>query len=176
VTLGVGALLAAACAGPTPPAAPGTERRARLEAALLDLPGATDPAEARVLARAALAATAELAARYRPLRPPQLGNLAFHVGLRERALCCHWVEDLLHALAGIELRRYRLHWAVAHHGNRLREHSAVLAVPIGGTPDRGLVLDAWRYSGRLYWVRADADRYPWRLHPPDERWRELRCS
>lgn len=170
------AALCLACAGPPPSPQPEAARLAALEAALLGLPGAGPTREARALARAALAATDRLARRYRPLRPPQLGNLAFHAGLRERALCCHWVEDLLRALGDVELRRYRLHWVVAHHGDRLREHSAVLAVPVGGRPERGLVLDAWRDSGRLHWVRADADRYPWRLHPADARRDDLRCG
>jgi hypothetical protein len=174
--LAIAAALALACATPGPPTAPVDARLAELTSALLELPGAADPAEARRLARAVLAATAELADRYRPLRPPQVGNLAFHVGLRERALCCHWVEDLLRALAGVELHRYELHWVVAHHGDRLREHSAVLALPVGRSPGQGLVLDAWRDSGRLFWVRADADHYPWRLHPADARRDELRCS
>lgn len=174
-TLALGALLALACASGVPGAAPDA-RRDELAAALLALPGAGDPVEARRLARAVLAATARLSERYRPLRPPQVGNLAFHVGLRERALCCHWVEDLLRALEPVELRDYELHWVVAHLGDRLREHSAVLALPKGRPPGEGLVLDAWRHSGRLYWVRADADDYPWHLHPSDARRDELRCG
>jgi hypothetical protein len=164
-----------ACATPLPPPLE-AGRQAQLEDALRGLPGVSDPAEARTLAQAAFAATASLASRYRPLRPPHVGNLAFHLGLRERALCCHWVEDLLRALDGVELRDYELHWVVAHHGSRLREHSAVLALPVGGSPSQGLVLDAWRDSGRLHWVRADADRYPWRLHPADARRDRLRCG
>jgi hypothetical protein len=151
-------------------------RERALAEALRDLPGDPDPGEARLLAATALATTAELFSEYRPLRPPLLGNFAFHLGLRERALCCHWVEDLLRSLAALGIRSYELHWVVAFHGNRWREHSAVLARPLGAPPGQGLILDPWRHSGRLYWVRAQDDRYPWRLHPSDAMRLRLRCG
>lgn len=176
VQVGLVAAWVACASSSDPPPTSATPRASALEAALLALPGASDPAEARSLAQEALVATAELSRRYRPLRPPHLGNLAFHVGLRERALCCHWVEDLLRALEGVELRHYELHWVVAHHGSRLREHSAVLVLPIGGAPAEGLILDAWRHSGRLYWARVDSDSYPWHVHPSDPQRSQLRCS
>jgi hypothetical protein len=147
----------------------------RLEADLIGLAGSVDPEEAALLAGRALDVTANLRARYQPLTPPHLGNLAFHLGLRERALCCHWVEDLLHALGALELRTFELHWGVAHFGSKLREHSAVVAVPLGTSFEQGLVLDAWRRSGRLYWTRADRDRYAWRPHPADAVRQRVAC-
>ena len=141
----------------------------------MGLSTAVEPAEARALAQRVLAATDALAERYRPIDPPQLGNLAFHLGLRERALCCHWTSDLFRALDGLALRSLELHWGVAHHGNPLREHSSVIAVPAGGALREGLVLDAWRRAGRLHWVRVAEDRYPWRLHPSDAERPQLGC-
>jgi hypothetical protein len=168
------AVLACATPGNSP-----TERAVEsvsLKAALVALPGSVDPVEAGRLARAAIDAVAELRHRYRPLRPPQLGNLAFHLGLRERALCFHWVEDLLHALRAVDAESFELHWGVAHFGSQLREHSALVVVPQGGSFDRGLVLDAWRHSGRLHWSRLDRDVYPWRLHPSDGVREQLACG
>ena len=111
-----------------------------------------------------------------PLRPPQLGNLAFHLGLRERALCCHWAEDLLRELSALELESVDLRWGVAHWGSQMREHSAVVAVPRGARFEQGLVLDAWRHSGELYFARVDRDRYPWRPHPSDDLRHQLACG
>jgi len=165
------------CAGvePRPPeAAPAAVQQ--LESTLVALPGEVDPTDAARLAHASYAETALLVSRYQPLRPPHLGNLFFHLGLRERALCCHWVEDLLRALSALELSSFELHWGVAHHGSQLREHSAVIAVAKDHPIEDGLVLDAWRHSGRLYYVRADRDRYPWRLHPADAQRDRLACS
>lgn len=167
-------VLALGCAhDPAPP----SDANARpLEAALVGLPGAPDPGDATRLAVAATRTLAELQPRYRPVRPPHLGNLAFHLGLRDRALCCHWVEDLLRALLAVEQDAFELHWGVAHFGSRLREHSAVVAVPRGGAFEEGLVLDAWRDSGRLHFVRVDRDRYPWRPHPSDAERHRLACG
>jgi hypothetical protein len=155
---------------------PEDARGADLEAAIAGLSPAVEPAEARALATRALAATDSLALRYRPIAPALLGNLAFHLGLRERGLCCHWAEDLFHELDGLPLKSLQLHWGVAHHGSRMREHNSVIAVPAGGALRDGLVLDAWRHAGRLYWVRVSEDRYPWQLHPDDAERHRLECS
>ena len=169
----VGLALALGCATPHPRDDPGQVDA--LAAALTALPGATDAEEAAQIARVALETTAALASRYRPLRPPQLGNLAFHLGWRERALCCHWTRDLLHALHAPPLGAFELHWGVAHYGT-IREHSAVVVVPNGGRFDQGLILDAWRNAGALHWSRVDTDRYPWRLHPEDDRRLRIVCT
>jgi hypothetical protein len=170
-------VVALACASAAPKApAPDAARLADLAAALTGLSASVEPSEARSLAQRTLAATAALVARYHPIDPPQMGNLAFHLGLRERALCCHWVEDLFRALDPLPLASLELHWGVAHHGSALREHSSVIAVPAGGALHDGLVLDAWRHSGRLYWVRVAKDRYPWRLHPSDADRQRLACD
>ena len=170
-------VLLLACAlgcGQASPSAPAPEQR--LAAALVGLSAQVDPSEAASLAEVAFGTTAALRERYRPLAPPQLGNLAFHLGLRERALCCHWTEDLLGALSALRLRSLELRWGVAHRGSALREHSAVVAVPRGASFAQGLVLDAWRDSGRLYWTRADRDRYTWQPHPGDRAETRVVCA
>jgi hypothetical protein len=166
-----------ACVSVPPPSPDQDVARTRdLEAAIAGLSASVEPAEARSLAQRAITATTALFTRYRPIDPPQLGNLAFHLGLRERALCCHWAKDLFRALDTLPLRSLELHWGVAHQGSTLREHSSVIAVPAGGSLRDGLVLDAWRHSGRLYWVRVAEDRYPWRLHPADAERHRLECG
>jgi hypothetical protein len=177
-TLAFAALIPAfACTSVAPPTdAQDAASRADLAAAIAGLSAEVEPAEARSLAQHAIAATHALFARYRPIDPPQLGNLAFHLGLRERALCCHWASDLFRALDALPLRSLELHWGVAHQGSTLHEHSSVIAVPAGGALQDGLVLDAWRHSGRLYWVRVAEDRYPWRLHPSDADRDRLECG
>lgn len=156
--------------------APEATTQERLETALLALPGGVDPTDASRLSRAAVAETGRLRARYRPLAPPQLGNLAFHLGLRERALCCHWTEDLMAALAELPLRTLTLRWGVASHGSRFREHSAVVAVPVGSVFGDGLVLDAWRRSGVLQWARVDRDAWVWQPHPSEGARRRVVCA
>ncbi|MGH0032297.1 MAG: hypothetical protein ACQGVC_21095 [Myxococcota bacterium] len=167
--------LCTACVTPPPLRSSDADALGALEAALLALPGEITADDAARLAAGALDATADLHAHYRPLRPPHVGNMAYHMGLRERALCCHWARDLLHALSALDLESVQLHWGVAHYGSALREHSAVVAVPRGGSFEQGLVLDAWRHSGRLLHVRVDRDRYPWVPHPANDVRLRLAC-
>ena len=42
-----------------------------------------------------------------------------------------------------------------------REHSSVVLTAPGQPFDEGIVLDAWRHSGRLYWGAVKTDKYPW---------------
>ncbi|MEM7410477.1 MAG: hypothetical protein AAF430_09620 [Myxococcota bacterium] len=158
-----------------PPEVADPRGQGELAAALASLPG-VDRLEAATLAERAFVATAELRDAYRPLASPLLGNLAYHLGLRERALCCHWTRDLLHALTPLGVSGLSLHWAVAHHGNPLREHSSVVVVPTDGGLADGIVLDAWRDAGRLHWVEVADDRYPWQLHPRDVVRERLMCA
>ncbi len=164
-----------ACVTPPPPRSSDAEALRALEQALVALPGMPE-AQARRIAIAALDVTAELHTRYRPQRPPQFGNMAFHLGLRDRALCCHWAKDLLRELSALELEGVALHWGVAHRGRTFREHSAVVVVPEGARFEEGLVLDAWRNAGHLHFARVDRDRYPWKLHPADEVRHRISCS
>ncbi|HOC52079.1 MAG TPA: hypothetical protein PKI07_13410, partial [Verrucomicrobiota bacterium] len=42
-----------------------------------------------------------------------------------------------------------------------REHSSVVLTAPGQPFEQGIVLDAWRRSGRLYWSGVKEDKYPW---------------
>ena len=42
-----------------------------------------------------------------------------------------------------------------------QEHSSVVLTAPGQAFDQGIVLDAWRHSGRLYWGAVKADKSPW---------------
>jgi hypothetical protein len=43
----------------------------------------------------------------------------------------------------------------------MHEHNSVVVTAKGQPFQQGLVLDAWRHSGRLHWTPVIADRYPW---------------
>lgn len=118
------------------------------------------PAEARRLAVAAHAASAELATRYRPVGPPQLHNFLVNAGVKPRGLCHHWARDLGNGLAQLKLRTLVLRWGIARPGT-LREHNAVVVTARGQRFHEGVVLDAWRRSGRLFFGAVATDKYPW---------------
>jgi hypothetical protein len=64
-------------------------------------------------------------------------------------------------LRELDLKTFDLHWGVAHKGDLWLEHSGVIVTPRGRPFAEGLVLDAWRHSGRLRWATVAGDRYPW---------------
>jgi hypothetical protein len=80
--------------------------------------------------------------------------------MRKRGLCFQWADDLSAKLQSLQLRTLQLHRGVARLETR-REHSSVVLTPSGQPFDQGIVLDAWRHSGRLYWGGVKQDRYPW---------------
>jgi hypothetical protein len=90
------------------------------------------------------------------------------MGFKDRGLCYHWTEDLLKRLRSLNLKTYRLYWAVAHRGSELREHNSVVITARGQAFEDGIILDPWRRSGDLYWAKVRADHYPWIERPSSE--------
>ena len=117
--------------------------------------------EANRLARAAHATSAKLARRYAPVASPHFQNFLVNTGLKKRGLCHHWARDLGEQLATLKLRTLTLHWGISRAGT-LREHNAVVVTARGQPFERGIVLDAWRHSGRLFAAPVASDRYPWK--------------
>lgn len=150
-------LVFAGCTTPQQPADP-----VALTQRIRQLSPAVDPEEADVLATTACDYSWQLAQTYRVVRPARWHNLLVNCGLRSRGLCYHWADDLGTRLAELQLKSIELHYAAAHRGSYLREHNALVITGPGQTFEQGLVLDAWRNSGRLFWTPVAADSYPWR--------------
>lgn len=102
----------------------------------------------------------ELAKEYRVVRPAIFHNVLVNLGLRERGLCFQWADDLSAKLKSLELRTLKVRRGAARLETR-REHSSVVLTARGQAFDQGIVLDAWRHSGRLYWCGVKEDKYPW---------------
>lgn len=143
-------------------------RAAELASALLALGPGVDREEAERAAWVAIATSRRLAAAYRVTPPARWHNLLVQLGARERGLCYHWAGDLLQEIQALGLRTLEVHWGVAHRGSDLREHNSVVVTAAGRPFAEGLVLDPWRGSGRLVWIRVREDRYPWEPLPREE--------
>lgn len=122
--------------------------------------------EANRIAFVALATARGLAVEYRASRPAWLHNIKVNLGLRQRGLCYQWAEDLFEVLEQEQFRTLKLHRAVARL-NTSREHSGVVVTAIGQDFSEGMVLDAWRWSGRLAWARVRSEKYPWKPFSPE---------
>jgi hypothetical protein len=145
----------------------------RLEQDLAGLLGYRDD-ETRRLAQILLACSERLAREYRVQRPALWHNLLVNMGIRDRGLCCHWTQDLLLQIDAMDLRKYQAAWGVSRHGT-WREHSCVVITAGEQTFENGLVVDAWRNGGRLYWVPVADDSYAWQPHPGDGGTARIRC-
>jgi hypothetical protein len=146
----------AGCVAPHSAGSPAADLAARLEG----LRPTVAPAEAALAARTAYFYSAELAREYRVVRPAILHNVLVNLGLRKRGLCFQWADDLSAKLQSLQLHTLQLHRGVARLETR-REHSSVVLTAPGQPFDEGIVLDAWRHSGRLYWDPVKGDKYPW---------------
>lgn len=128
---------------------------------LAALDSKTDPAEAKRLAETGILYSLILADEYRLFGQPHIHNILINIGLKERGLCFEWAEDLLKQFKTLDLKTFNLHEAVAHKGKKFREHNTIVVTAKGKDFFEGIVLDPWRHSGDLYWVRVKEDKYPW---------------
>ena len=116
--------------------------------------------EAGRVAASACDSSRRLAREYRVIRPAWLHNFLVNVGIRSRGLCYQWAEDLQVQLQKQNLSTLQLHWGIARAGTP-REHNCVVVTARDQPFDQGIVLDAWRRSGRLVWAPVATDKYPW---------------
>lgn len=131
-----------------------------LATALIGLSPRVSRQEAAQLADRAYRASSELAADYRVVGPALFQNFLVNIGARKRGLCFQWTEDLTRRLQALRVKTLQLHWGEARAGT-WREHNCVVVTARGQRFDEGVVLDAWRYSGRLFWSPVRADHYAW---------------
>jgi hypothetical protein len=149
-------LLLAGCASPAP-----SHRRPELAVCLQSLNPTINEEEASSAAETAIVYSLELAREYRVVRPAIFHNVLVNIGLKKRGLCFQWADDLSAKLLALGLRTIEIRRATARLDTR-REHSSVVLTAVGQPFREGVVLDAWRHSGRLYWCGVNEDTYPWK--------------
>lgn len=121
------------------------------------------PEEAARAARIAYNYPLQLAQRYQITDPPLLHNIKVNRGKRPRGLCWHWAQDMESRLAQEQFQTLDLHRAIGNSEVALRiDHSTVIISAKGDKMNDGLVLDPWRYGGRLFWGNpVDDKKYDW---------------
>ena len=157
------ALFVAACTTTGP--VRGTDAEiAALAASIEGLSPDVDPAEAARAAHLSYAATHELAIAYQITDPALIHNAKVNAGQRPRGLCYHWAEDIQARLDSAGFETLETARAIANADNPiLIDHSTTVIVPKGAPMQAGVVIDPWRYAGRLFWSPVAQDtRYVWR--------------
>jgi hypothetical protein len=119
--------------------------------------------EAFRISRVSILKALEMRHRDKPVSPALLNNLLINIGIRRRGLCYQWAAEIFNALNSVDLKEYNLRWGTSYMGYPLREHNCVVITARGAPFANGIVLDGWRYGGRLFWSKVSDDKkFRWR--------------
>ena len=120
------------------------------------------PEEAQLVARCAYTTGRELKREWKVVWPPGLQNFLVNTGARKGGLCFQWATELLLRLDALKLKTLELHW-VESYETTASEHNVIVVTAIGQPIQRGILLDNWRYGGRLIWGPVTGDsQYKWK--------------
>lgn len=110
----------------------------------------------------------ELTEKFELVSPPQFHNFLVNVGVREKGLCYHFSDALYIHLKSQGYEAFDFHLVGANIGKYWSEHNALVVVPKACRSEKcilksGILIDAWRDSGKVYYAKLSEDRaYHWR--------------
>jgi len=136
-----------------------------LAAALMTLGPNINRQEAIDVAHDAYVYPLYLAKEWNLTWPPLMHNVLRNAKVRPKGLCTDWASAMIEIMRHKSLKSFDLYWGVSNKGNPWREHSTLLVTAKGYPFDSGIILDPWRNSGELYWIRHVEDpTYKWKYH------------
>jgi hypothetical protein len=140
-----------------------------LTSAIMALGPDIDKKEASFVAREAVLYPHYLANEYRLIATPNAHNVLVNTGQRKRGLCYHWAQDMTdHIVKGRTFKTLSLRRVVANQGRRF-EHNVLSVAAKGKGINDAYILDAWRDSANLYWVKTGDDPlYVWKKYTKRE--------
>lgn len=115
-----------------------------------------DKQESKELATLAVTYSKVLANRYNLVSPPSYHNFLVNSGEREKGLCYDFVDDLMVEIRSRHFKSFQFKWGRAN-ADALNEHNVIVVLSKGVPFGDGVVLDAWRHSGKLYFVKVKDD-------------------
>ncbi len=126
--------------------------------------------EAKVLSNEAITYSRKLSKHYGTTTTPLFHNFLVNIGIKDRGLCHHWSDDLYLYLRKFNFKTIKIKPVGAYIGSYWQEHNALVALPINSNDiKKGILLDPWRGSGKLYFSPIEKDpEYSWKI-------REDRC-
>src|SRR3954468_2245484 len=128
-----------------------------LTGALTGLSRDIDPREAELLSVTVHTMARDLAREYGVKGDPAFHNFLINTGRRQRGYCAHYVRDIGSHLREMNFKTLVLHWGAAY--AKTSDESNVLVITARNQPFReGILLDAWRHGGRLFWSPVEKDR------------------
>jgi len=104
---------------------------------------------------------------YELTRPPEYNNVAVSLGLKnKRGRCYELADDLYIRLRAMRLKTLQLHRAISKPGHPTDEHNVVVVTDPGRPLETGIVLDLWRYAGKVRFLPVAWDHnHQWRERP-----------
>jgi hypothetical protein len=132
-----------------------------LRTQIIGLAPGIDPEEARRVANIAYTAGRDLKKEWKVAWPPGLQNFLVNTGQRKGGLCFQFAERLLWRLGAQKWETVEFHWAESFE-RTASEHNVIVVTAKGQDFYQGIILDNWRYGGRLVWGRVvDDPHYQW---------------
>lgn len=133
-----------------------------LRGRIIALSSGVDPEEAQRVTQIAYTTGRELKREWRVGWPPGLHNFLVNTGARKGGLCFQWAERLLLRLAEHKWETLEFHWAESFE-TTASEHNVIVVTAKGQHFSHGILLDNWRYGGRLIWGPIVEDpHYQWK--------------
>jgi len=125
-----------------------------------------DPEEAQRVAQIAFNTGREKRKEWGFTWPPGFNNFLINRGAKKGGLCFQYAEALELRLAEYKWETLEFHWAESFE-RTLSEHNVIVVTAKGQPFSRGLILDNWRYGGRLVWGAViDDPHYQWHENKP----------
>lgn len=132
-----------------------------LRARIVALAPGIDPEEARRVAQIAYTTGRDLKKEWKMVWPPGLHNFLVNTGQRKGGLCFQFAERLLWRLSALNWNTVEFHWAESFE-RTVSEHNVIVVTAKGQNFYKGIILDNWRYGGRLVWGPiTDDPHYQW---------------
>ena len=144
---------------------PQPDRILSLRQQLVALGPEVSPDDADDLAGTAVRYSERLARQYEMSRPIELHNVLVNVGLRKGGLCYQLADEMFIKLRDMNLYSFDLYRAIADKDDIWHEHNTVVVTARGRPFETGVVLDPWRYAGKLRFIRVADDHHPWKIRP-----------
>jgi len=107
--------------------------------------------------------TQKMTQAFKRTSSPRFHNFLVNVGYREKGLCYHWSDALYTYLSQKKYASFEFHLMGANIGEYWSEHNVLVVIEKGGEVEKGIVIDPWRDTGKLYFSKVNEDTpYQWK--------------
>ena len=128
----------------------------KLRDALVALSPDVDPGEAQLVSMTTHTTARSLAREYGVVWNGSFQNLLIHTGKRQRGYCGHYTRDIGERLKELRLKTLVLHWGCAY-AKTPAENNCLVVTARNQPFEEGIIMDAWRLAGQLFWCPLKKD-------------------